>query len=114
MFLAFSYTPFCPFDFYKTEPFISSPLLSVLNSRRINPNVAIGQIGESRSFSNGIFGSFNTDYTRDNASISDELDNSIRLASLPMVARNIFNDIFVQRISAFGRFLRLATNVLST
>lgn len=118
VFLCFSFssTPFCPFEFYKTEPYFSLPLLSVLHENRIKTDFMYEQPRsraiDSRAFhSNSVIDSFSHDYTRDNSSSSDVLDMNIRLASLPMVARNIINDIFVQRIGAIGRFLKIASNI---
>lgn len=94
------------------------PLLSALDPstkgkadivyEKSNPEI------ESRSFLgfNGFFGPnylFNNDYTRENSSNTNELDNKIRIASLGLAIRNIFNDIIVRRINGFIRFLKLAT-----
>lgn len=43
-----------------------------------------------------------------------ELEHSIRLASLGLAAKNIFQDMVVRRLIGFTRLLKLATNILES
>lgn len=110
----FSYSSQCPLEFYRSEPYTSLPLLSIV--RTLSSNALFEPSGrhavkESRSYY-GYHDPVNSiskdDFTRDNS--STEQDHGIRLISLPFVARNIFKDIFVQRLDAIGRFLKFATH----
>lgn len=42
---------------------------------------------------------------------SNELDSSIRLVSLGLIARHLFEDMIVRRIVGFTRLLKLASNI---
>lgn len=100
------FSSYCPLDFYKSESFISMPLLSALNSGHFKPNVFQPSEIESRSF-NGAR-SLGYDYTRVN---SDELEKSIRFASLGYAAKNIFQDMVVRRVMSVARLWKLASNI---
>lgn len=68
-------------------------------------------VKESRSYygyHDAVHSISNDDFTRDNSSTKQ--DHGIRLISLPFVARNIFKDIFVQKMDAIGRFLKFASH----
>lgn len=41
----------------------------------------------------------------------NELDSSIRLVSLGLIARHLFEDMIVRRIVGFTRLLKLASNI---
>lgn len=109
----FSYLSQCPLEFYRSEPYTSLPLLSIVKSLSSNALFEPSgrhSIKESRSyygFHDSVNSISNDDFTRDNSSTVQ--DHGIRLISLPFVARNIFKDIFVQRLDAIGRFLKFAT-----
>lgn len=111
----------CQYEFFKTEPFISYPLLSALNAKSLKSNFIFEHANpevDSRSFYiNGMLRSsdlFSDDFTRENSKESNnDLDHSIRLTSLGLAARNIFNDLIVRRIAGFARLLRLATDIYS-
>lgn len=116
-----SFTPQCPFGFYKTVPYISLPLLSVLSPSQLNAamvyddtNLVVG----SRSFhgyNGGYVGSkrsFTNDFTRDDPNDTTEIDGKLRLASLGLAVRNIFNDVIVRRVVGFIRFIRLSSTIL--
>lgn len=110
----FSYSSQCPLEFYRSDPYTSLPLLSIVKSLSSNAFFEPSErhaAKESRSYY-AYQGSVNSiskdDFTRDNS--STEQDHGLRLISLPFVARNIFKDIFVQRMNAIGRFLKFATH----
>lgn len=121
LFLFFISSQNCPYAFYKTEPFISFPILSALNPKALRANVILEKTNpelESRSFYiNGFLrpsDSFNDDFTRENANESNhKFDESIRFTSLGLAVRNIFNDMIVRRIAGFARLLRLASDIYS-
>ena len=103
----FSSQSYCPFEFYKSEVFISMPLLSALNFKTAilsPPNSVI----ESRSSYLDGARSLGNENTKEN---SPELDKSIRLASLGLAAKNIFQDMVVRRVVGFTRLVKLASNI---
>lgn len=111
-----SFTPFCPFDFYKTEPYISLPLLSALSASQLNAGIVLGNTNAvigSRSFHGygdyvGPKRSFDNDFTRDDP---NDIDGKVRIASLALAVRTIFNDVIVRRFVGFVRFVHLSTAI---
>lgn len=82
------------------------------NKRSYNVN-AFNQI-ESRSFENNLLESNNyphQDFTRENTNTTSDFDNSIRLASLRLAAKNIFKDIVLRPINGFARFFKTAATI---
>lgn len=94
---------YCPFDFYKSESYISVPLLSALNSGHLKPGVFQPLNSEIESRSLYLNGNPNEN--------SPELESSIRFASLGLAAKNIFQDMVVRRVVGFTRLLKLASNI---
>lgn len=92
----------CPYEYFKSEPYISAPLLSALNSARDKTNVISNTISH---------GSNNEIESRSFYSNSDQFDHSLRFASLGLAAKNIFQDMIVRRITGFARLVRLASNI---
>lgn len=74
---------------------------------RFNSNI------ESRSFQkNGLTLPSNNDFTKDNANdSSDNLDTTIRFASLGLAVKNIFQDLIVRRFVSFTRLNRMASYI---
>lgn len=108
-YLNYFFSSYCPFDFFKSDSYISAPLLSALNSGHFKPGVFQPPNSiESRALYINEPRSFGNDYTREN---SAELENSIRFASLGLAAKNIFQDMVVRRVVGFTRLLKLASNI---
>lgn len=103
----------CPYEFFKSELYISAPILSALNSGPLqsnDPQISNSAI-ESRSMdSNGIHSS-SYDYTREK---SIELEHSIRFVSLSLAAKHIFKDMVVRRFVGFIRLVTLASSILDS
>lgn len=109
---------FCPFGYFKTEPYISLPLLKALDKAKINADFVFEQTDrhdQSRSFYFDGFLQpshlFNNDFTRENSNATSKLDNDIRLASLGFVAQNILKDVVVRPFNKFVRFFQLTSNI---
>lgn len=105
----FSAQSYCPFEFYKSEAFISMPLLSALNSGHFKTAILSpsNSVIESRSLYLDGARSLGNDYEENSA----EIDKSIRLASLGLAAKNIFQDMVVRRVVGFTRLVKLASNI---
>lgn len=111
-----SFTPFCPFGFYQTEPYISLPLASALSASQLKANIVFGNANAvigARSFHGyndrtGPKRSFDTDFTRDDP---NDIDGRVRIASLALAVRTIFNDVIVRRVIGFVRFVQLGTAI---
>lgn len=92
----------CPYEYLKSEPYISAPLLSALNSAQEKTN----------RISNAVFHKPNTGIeSRSFYTNSDQFENSLRFASLGLAAKNIFQDTIVRRITGFVRLMKLASNI---
>lgn len=117
LFLILFFSSECPFTFYKTQPFISQPILSALSANPLNSNLLFSQLNsdvESRSFHQNdmIYSTINSDFTRDNSNeLSEDLDHSIRFASLGLAARHLFEDLIVRRIVSFTRLIKMTSNI---
>lgn len=106
----------CTYEFYKTQPFISLPILAALNMDGLEPNSIFNRFNsniESRSFQkNGLTLPSNNDFTKENANdSSDNLDTTIRFASLGLAVKNIFQDLIVRRFVSFTRLNRMASYI---
>lgn len=86
------------------------PLLSALNSGNFKPGILSpsNSVIESRSLYLDGGRSLGNEYSEEN---SAELDKSIRLASLGLAAKNIFQDMVVRRVVGFTRLVKLASNI---
>lgn len=108
----------CPLDFFKTEPFISEPLLSAIGNNNNHSRHAIPQpksaMNLKRSYDvNSASSTTNThDFTRELVHQTPELDKHIRLASIGLVARNIFKDIVIRPIKGLAKLMLTAGDVL--
>ncbi|XP_031635874.1 acidic phospholipase A2 PA4 isoform X3 [Contarinia nasturtii] len=104
----------CSYGFYKSESYISAPLLSALNSGQLKPHVYHVSNSEmnARSMYSNAFHSPNSRIFAKETPM--ELENSIRLASLGLAAKNIFHDMVVRRLIGFTRLLKLATHILES
>lgn len=117
LFLILFFSSECPFTFYKTQPFISQPILSALSANPLNSNLLFSQLNsdvESRSFHQNdmIYSTINSDFTRDNSNeLPEDLDHSIRFASLGLAARHLFEDLIVRRIVSFTRLIKMTSNI---
>lgn len=114
-------------DFFKSEPYISYPLLSAIRSSPANVLLSkllhfnhgndwfqppsYGYDAQSRSsyyFGNGGHPASASDLTTADGTIRA----NVRLASLGLVAKNIFKDIVIRPIHGFARFVKTAAGVL--
>lgn len=101
----------CPYAFYKTQPYISLPIIAALKLKskflfnRFNSHI------ESRAFqTNDLARSSETDFTQNNTNeIPNELDHTIRFASLGLAVKNIFHDLIVRRILSFARLIQMTS-----
>lgn len=108
----------CPFEYYKTEPYISLPLLSILSASQLKADLLFGDTSAvigARSFYayNGVGTkrSFNNDFTRDKSNETADADSNLKLASLGLAVWNIFNDLVVRRVVGFLRFIHLSSAI---
>lgn len=113
-----SIKPFCPLEYFKTEPFISLPLLLALDSAQVKADFvfeeADSDVAQRSFYLDGFLKQsrlFNNDFTREASNASTKLDNDIRLASLGFAARSIFKDVVIRPFTGFARFFQLATNI---
>lgn len=115
-----SLKPICPLEFYRTEPFISYPLLSAIRKHEFlfarssgkflqqndwnadNRNDAIDD-GSSEYESN--------DFTIDKSNPMNGIDHRLRLASIGLLAKNLFKDIVIRPISGFAKMVHTAKSV---
>lgn len=109
----------CPLEFFATDPFISEPLLTVIN-KTVNSNTNIQHISSKRSYdvrsafpSNSIQTNSTHDFTRE-AKKPTEIDNHIKLASIGLIAKNIFKDIVVRPIKGLALLAKTAKTVWET
>lgn len=111
----------CPYQYHQSHLYISQPILSVLKAVQMKSALIFGGINfeiESRSFENQRSSqqspshSLNTDFTGNNTKdFSNELQHSIRFASLSLAAQNIFHDLIVRRIASFMRLIKITTTI---
>lgn len=112
-----SFKPFCPLDFFQTEPFISYPLLSAISSREntfarsnnkrsyeVNGLNSLNHFDASRDYETN-------DFTIEKPNGTAEIDGRIRLASIGLVAKNIFKDIVIRPIHGFAKLVQTARGV---
>lgn len=117
--------PFCPLEYYKTEPFISLPLLTALKSNSIDDEHS----NNKRSYELSDFGNNNNnnsisiesrsndavlethDFTREHHRNNTELEDDIRWASFGLIARNIFKDVVVRPFQSFSKFFQTAQHI---
>lgn len=102
----------CPFQYHQSHLYISQPILSAIKAGQLKSKLLFGnEINldiESRSFGNQPSNSLDTDFTKNNTNdFSDELQHSIRFASLSLAAQNIFHDLIVRRIESFMRLIKI-------
>lgn len=106
----------CPYQYHQSHLYISQPILFALKTGQLKSKLIIGGINldiESRSFENQkslqpASNSLSTDFTKNNTNdFSDELQHSIRFASLSLAAQNIFHDLVVRRIESFMRLIKI-------
>lgn len=113
-----SFKTFCPLDFFQTEPYISYPLLSAINSNentlmRSN-NKRSYDVNRVTSTVHGFEPAINydtDDFTIEKPNVTSEFNNKIRLASLGMVVKSIFKDIVIRPINGFAKLVQTAKGV---
>lgn len=106
----------CLYQFYQSHLYISQPILSAIKTGHLKTKLIFAGLNlniEPRSFENQRAvslpsNSLNTDFTKNNTNeLPDELQHSIRFASLSLAAQNIFHDLIIRRIASFVRLIKM-------
>lgn len=112
-----SFKPFCPLEYFQTEPFTSFPLLSATNSPvntfarsnskrsyEVNELSTVNRIDASKNYET-------YDFTIEKPNGTAEIDSRLRLASIGLLAKNIFKDIVIRPIHGFAKLVQTARGV---
>lgn len=99
-------------EFFQTEPFISYPLLSIVNSRenlsirslQVNGLNTMSRYEASKNYEK-------YDFTIEKPNGTVDIDSRLRLASIGLVARSIFKDIVLRPIHGFAKLVQTAKGV---
>lgn len=110
----------CPYEYYQSHLFISQPILAVLNAVQLKSQLIFGGYNgvEARSYQNQnplaiSTNSFDNDFTKNNTIVlTDQLQHTIRFASLSLAAQNIFHDLVIRRIASFFRLIQITKSIL--
>lgn len=119
--IIFSHSDACPYQYHQSHLYISQPILSVLKAAQLKSTLLFGGINfeiESRSFEKQKSSqqqpshSLNVGVNKTNTNnFPDELQHTIRFASLSLAAQHIFHDLIVRRIASFVRLIKITTSI---